>query len=97
MNAPLWFSNLAFWSAQVALLVLIGGLLLRILQIQQPRIVLVCWRLLLAISLALPFIQPWHRPRSFGAMLASTDTGAPVTRVPVTISLRHFPSLHLIA
>ena len=98
MNAPLWFSNLAFWSAQVALLVLIGGLLLRILQIQQPRIVLVCWRLLLAISLALPFIQPWHRPRSFGAtMLASTDTGAPVTRVPVTISLRHFPSLHFIA
>src|SRR5215831_12278489 len=82
MNAPLWFSNLAFWSLQVALLILSGGLLLRVFQIQQPRIVLVCWRVLLAIILALPFIQPWRRPRSVEAItLSSANTGAPVTHV----------------
>lgn len=46
MNAPLWFSNLVFWSAQAALVILTGGLLLRVLQIQQPRIVLGYWRVL---------------------------------------------------
>lgn len=99
MNAPLWFSNLVFWSAQAALLVLTGGLLLRVLQIQQPRIVLVYWRVLLAISLALPFIQPWHRPRSIEALtLPSAHAGAPVLRVPdATVPLWHFLSLQLVA
>jgi beta-lactamase regulating signal transducer with metallopeptidase domain len=99
MNAPLWFSNLAFWSVQVALLILSGGLLLRVFQIQQPRIVLVYWRVLLAISLALPFIQPWHRPRSLEAItLSSANIGAPGTQVPdATFSFWHFFSLQLVA
>ena len=99
MNAPLWFSNLAFWSVQVALLISSGGLLLRVFQIQQPRIVLVCWRVLLAISLALPFVQPWRRPRSVEAItLSSANTGAPVTHAPdATFSFWHFLSLQLAA
>jgi beta-lactamase regulating signal transducer with metallopeptidase domain len=99
MNAPLWFSNLAFWSVQVAFLILSGGLLLRVFQIQQPRIVLVCWRVLLAISLALPFIQPWHRPPGVEAItLSSANIGAPGTHVPdATFSFWHFLSLQLAA
>src|SRR5215472_7406025 len=99
MNAPLWFSNVAFWSVQVALLISSGGLLLRVFQIQQPRIVLVCWRVLLAISLALPFVQPWRRPRSVEAItLSSANTGAAVTHAPdATFSFWHFLSLQLAA
>ena len=99
MNAPVWFSNLLFWSAQAALLVLTGGLLRRVLQIQQPRIVPVYWRVLLGISLGLPFIQPWHRPESMEALtLPSANAGAPVVRFPdATIPLWHRPSLQLVA
>jgi beta-lactamase regulating signal transducer with metallopeptidase domain len=98
MNAPLWFSNLVFWSVQVALLILSGGLLLRVFQIQKPRIVLVCWRVLLAISLALPFIQPWHRPRSVEAITLSSANTAPVTQAPdATFSFWHLLSLQLAA
>lgn len=61
MGMPLWFSNLVFWSVQVALLVLAAGLLARVLQLSQPRILLAYWRSLLAVSLLLPLIQPWHR------------------------------------
>jgi len=61
MNAPLWFSNLIFWSAQVALLALAAAFLPRLLQIRQPRVLLAYWRALLAISLLLPVLQPWHR------------------------------------
>ena len=97
MNAPFWFSNLVFWSAQAAVLILTGGLLLRVLQIQQPRIVLAYWRALLALSLALPLIQPWHRPRNIEELtLPSANPGAPVTRVP-DVPLWHFPSLQLVA
>jgi beta-lactamase regulating signal transducer with metallopeptidase domain len=60
-NAPLWFSNLVFWAAQVGLLVLAAGLLPRLLRIRQPRVLLFCWRVILAVTLLLPFLQPWHR------------------------------------
>ena len=69
MNMPLWFSNLLFWSAQVALLVLAAGFLPRLLQIRQPRVLLAYWRALLAISLMLPFVQPWHRVPGIGAII----------------------------
>ena len=65
MNMPLWFSNLLFWSAQVALFVLAAGFLPRLFQIRQPQVLLAYWRALLLITLVLPFVQPWHRlPRS---------------------------------
>jgi hypothetical protein len=41
MNMPPWFSNLIFWSAQVALLVLAAGILQRLLRLRQPRVLLV--------------------------------------------------------
>ncbi len=99
MSLPLWFSNLMFWSAQVALLVLAAGLLPRLLQIRQPWVLLVYWRALLALSLVLPIIQPWHRIQSVGAIVISPNlTGVPV--IPASspaVTHWHFPSLQIIA
>jgi beta-lactamase regulating signal transducer with metallopeptidase domain len=99
MNTPLWFSNLVFWCAQVALLVLAAGFLPRLLQIRQPRILLVYWRALLAISLLLPIIQPWHRLPNVGVLSIAPD----ITAVPVipasspTVSHWNFPSLQILS
>jgi beta-lactamase regulating signal transducer with metallopeptidase domain len=99
MNMPLWFSNLVFWSAQIALLVLVVGLLPRLLQIRQPRVLLVYWRALLAIRLLLPIIQPWHRLPNVGVLSIAPD----ITAVPVipasstTVSHWHFPSLQILS
>lgn len=61
MNAPLWFSNLLFWSAQVALIVLAAWLLVRLLRIHDPRVLLVHWRALIVASFLLLVIEPWRR------------------------------------
>src|SRR5262245_24611224 len=58
---PMWFGNLVFWSAQVALLVVAAAILPRLFQIRQPRVLLVYWRALLALSIFLPVLEPWRR------------------------------------
>ncbi len=99
MNMPLWFSNLTFWSAQVALLVLAAGFLPRLFQIHQPRVLIVYWRALLAIALVVTFLQPWHRAQSIAAFEIGTDTaGAGV--IPASshaLARWHLPSLPVIA
>src|SRR6184192_660192 len=99
MQLPLWFSNLIFWSIQVALLILAAGFLARALRIQQPRVVLASWRLLLAISLLLPFLQPWHRPQAIGTVASTTDfVGVPLpSPSSPTASHWHVPNLESIA
>jgi beta-lactamase regulating signal transducer with metallopeptidase domain len=98
MSLPLWFSNLMFWSAQVALLVLAAGFLPRLLQIRQPSVLLVYWRALLALSLVLPIIQPWHRISSVVAIVISPNlTGVRV--IPVSspaVTHWHVPSVQII-
>ncbi len=99
MNTPLWFSNLLFWSAQIALLVLAAAFLPRLFQIRQPSVLLAYWRGLLAISLLLPAIQPWHRLPGVAAIVFAPDT-ADLRVIPVsspTPSHWHFPSLETIA
>jgi beta-lactamase regulating signal transducer with metallopeptidase domain len=99
MNMPVWFSNLTFWSAQVALLVLAAAFLLRLLQIRQPRVLLVYWRALLAISLVLPIIQPWHRIQNVATFAIAPDFSG-VRVIPASspaVSHWHFPSLPIIA
>jgi TonB family protein len=101
MNMPYWFSNLAYWSAQVALLVLAAGFLPHIFKIRQPRVLLIYWRALIAAALLLPFVQPWHRPESFTTMnfaprtdeFTSIIIGAPVPAV----SHWYLPSAQIIA
>jgi beta-lactamase regulating signal transducer with metallopeptidase domain len=98
MNIPLWFSNLTFWSAQVVLLVLAAGFLPRLFQIRQPHVLLVYWRALLAASLVLPLVQPWHRLPSMSALMLTPDPGS-LTIVPVsspTVAHWHFPSFQII-
>jgi len=97
MNMPMWFSNLAFWSAQVLLLVAAAGLLPRVFQIRQPRVLLVYWRALLAISLLLPFAQPWHRTQNTSTINVAPDI---VSEIPVSgpaVPHWHFPGGQLIA
>ena len=99
MNMPLWFSNLVFWSAQVALLVLAAGFLPRLLQVREPRALLVYWRALLAISLLLPMIQPWHRLPIVGVLSVAPD----ISLIPVSpasspaVSHWHVPSLQILS
>src|ERR1700682_3748275 len=56
----IWLPNLWAYSVQMGLLVTVGALLVRALQMDAPRVRLACWRGLLAICLLLPLIQPWH-------------------------------------
>lgn len=99
MTTALWFSNLLFWSAQVALLALAAAFLPRLFQIRQPRVLLTYWRALLAISLMLPVIQPWHRLPGVAAIVIAPDVSA-LRVLPSSapaVSHWHFPSLQLIA
>src|SRR6516164_7987041 len=95
MSIPMWFSNLLFWSAQVTLLVLSAGLLVRALQLRHPRILLVLWRSLIALCLLLPFLQPWHSPVDISPTAISNDF--PAATLPPSSTAPtphwHFPSI----
>src|SRR5579859_8267303 len=97
MNIPLWFSNLLFWSVQVALLVLAAGFLPRLFRIRHPQALLAYWRALLFICFVLPFLQPWHRLPSAAAILvalgASNVTSSPST-MPVDRKSTRLNSSH---
>src|SRR5947208_14498083 len=99
MDMPLWFANLVFWSVQVALLVLAAGLLAGALKLRQPRVLFAYWRSLLATSLLLPFMQPWHRPHHGAPMVISTDVVGALLPAPSSpaASHGHLPSLQTIA
>src|SRR5690349_22303532 len=97
MEIPLWFSNLIFWSVQVAALVLSAGFLARALNLRHPRVLLGYWRSLLAISLLLPLVQPWHRPPISAALATSTDfANVPAPSSPAATHW-HLPSLQTLA
>jgi hypothetical protein len=99
MSPPIWFSNLLFWSAQVALLVVPAAFLPRLFQIHQPRVLLAYWRGLLVLGLILPFLQPWHQLPSMGAIRFTGDNAGanafPVPNPAVTHGL--FPSIQVLA
>jgi beta-lactamase regulating signal transducer with metallopeptidase domain len=98
-NAPLWFSNLVSWSAQVALLVLAAGLLPRLLSIRQPRVLLFYWRTILAVILLLPFLQPWHRAIPVAVVVPSINFVSVPAVAPPSPVISHWqlPGLQSIA
>jgi beta-lactamase regulating signal transducer with metallopeptidase domain len=97
MNMPLWFSNLTFWSVQVALLVLAVGFLPRLLQIRQPRVLLIYWRTLVAITLLLPLLQPWHHTQNTGTITFAPEiTNTAIPASSPTVAHWHFPSVQII-
>lgn len=99
MDLPLWFLNLVFWSVQVALLILAAGFLPRVLKLRQPRVLVVYWRSLLAVSLLLPFVQPWHRPQNVAAIVVSSDSVDVPLPPPSTPASAHWhlPGLQTVA
>ncbi len=100
MIAPLWFSNLLSWAAQVALLVFAAGFVVpRVVQLRQPSILLPYWRVLLLVCLALPLIQPWHHARVIGTIVPASDFTAPILPPSSMASIArwHLPSLEAIA
>jgi beta-lactamase regulating signal transducer with metallopeptidase domain len=99
MEIPLWFSNLIFWSVQVAALVLAAGFLARALKLLEPGVLLAYWRSLLAISLLLPFVQPWRPPRITAALAISTDFANVPLPAPSSPAATHWhlPSLQTVA
>src|ERR1700744_704717 len=95
---PLWFSNLVAWSAQVALLGLVAGLLLRLFQIRDPRIRLAFLRGLLLASLALPIAQPWPRLPIISPTPAFPNGSVVYSKSAAAVVARwHFPSMPILA
>lgn len=68
-------ANVAYWSAQVVVLAVIAAILRHLFRIQQPRVLLAYWRVLIVLSFALPALQPWHKLTQTGQMTLSL--GAP--------------------
>jgi len=97
MNMPLWFSNLLFWSAQVAVLVTAAGLLPRLFQIRQPHALLHYWRGLLLVCFLLPLLQPWHRLPSSADVLVVPEVSDVVFSPTPAATTWHFPSMAVIA
>lgn len=82
-NAPEYVfvtGNVMYWSVQVAVLVTLAAALRHLFRIQQPRVLLVLWRLLLVSSFALPAIQPWHKLVRVGELTIAMEP-APDPRV----------------
>jgi TonB family protein len=61
MNLSWWLHNLAAYSLQIALLVMVGSLLPPVLRLRMPAALLLHWQGLLGICLLLPAIQPWKQ------------------------------------
>jgi beta-lactamase regulating signal transducer with metallopeptidase domain len=98
LSAPLWFANLLSWSIQVALLVAVAALLPRLFRIRQPGVLLAYWRVVLVISFALPFLQPWRHPRITNAMLVERDFApAVLPSSPHSVSHWYLPNTELLA
>src|SRR5215475_6805624 len=64
-------ANLLYWSAQVGVLVVLAAILRHFFQIQQPRVLLAYWRVLLVLSFVLPVVQPWHKLALVGQITRS--------------------------
>jgi beta-lactamase regulating signal transducer with metallopeptidase domain len=97
MDTPLWFSNLLFWGVQVALLVLASTFLARVLKLQQPAVLLPYWRSLIAVSLLLPLVQPWHRPPTIAATVTA-DFAVPLLPPSGPAAAHwHLPSMQTVA
>ena len=97
MTMPLWFHNLVFWSVQVALLVLAAGFLPHLFQIRQPRVLLAYWQALLAISLLLPFVQPWHRAHDIVTIDFAPGVASAIPASSPAAAHWHFAGVQVIA
>ena len=64
MTLPWWLDNLIAYSIQIALVVLVGGVLPWLLRLHLPKVMYLYWSGLLAVCLVLPVIQAWNPMQS---------------------------------
>ena len=80
MSSSWLIGNLAAYSLQVALVVVVANLTAAALHLKSPRVKLAYWQAVLAACVALPLLEPWQ-PISMGAVGGSATTaGGGATR-----------------
>jgi TonB family protein len=77
-------ANFIAYAAQVAIVVALCAGLPRVLGLRAPGVQYVFWRLVLAVCLALPLLQPWRSLE----LRALADTGAPTLRSAEYVHVR---------
>jgi bla regulator protein blaR1 len=90
MTTALALSNLGSFCLQVAVLVAAGAALARALRLDEPRVMLACWRTLLLASLALPLCQPWTTvvPPAVVTTVMTPGSEAPRTDTVLSVASR---------
>ena len=83
----------------MALLAIAAGLLPRLFQIRQPRVLLPYWQAILGIILALPMVEPWHRMQVSGSTTLTPHPDSVIAVPPPNPSgvHSHFLSLQNVA
>jgi TonB family protein len=88
MTLATLLTDLIVWSAQVACIAAIGGLLPTLLRLEAPGVRYAYFRALLALCLALPWLQT--RQATFGGVTTDTFTtvfiGVPTPAEPMTVT-----------
>lgn len=96
MSSPHWVANLGAYAVQVGLLLTVGLVLPRLLEVRQPLLRLRYWQGLLAVTLLLPLLQP-RRSLEPGVGVLATITLRAKAAVPVVeANLETFPWLPLL-
>lgn len=79
-----WLADLAAYSFQAAIIVIVGSLLPALLRLRAPKPRLVYWQALLAACLLLPLVEPWRALAPLdaftGQVSISMGAAAPVNR-----------------
>lgn len=86
MNLSLWVHNLAAYSLQIAMLVIVGSALPAALRLRMPKVMLAYHQTLLAVCLLLPLLQPWRHVTLASltqAVMETTEITIPADRVPL--------------
>lgn len=82
MNPQVWLENLAAYSLQVAVLIIVGSALVYVFRLKAPGVLLAFWQILLAICLLLPILQPWRPAQSAPPLPMFETSPAPALPVP---------------
>jgi beta-lactamase regulating signal transducer with metallopeptidase domain len=96
----IWLRDVLSYSLQLALLVGAGAALARAFDLREPRVTHAYWRLLLAIGLLLPFVQPWTHSSSTALTLVAEPSVATAAEAGGAISIEpisRFPLVPILA
>ena len=83
MSASQAWNNILIYALQIGLLVVLGALAPVLLRLKMPRSRLLCWQVVLAGCLALPWVRPWRQEVVTAASQVSSVFTAVATSAPV--------------